>query len=99
MRVSLSLRSTGVDISVRYSTHLDEARWNDSAISVGWIPDHTADEQEKGQVSSGRKRELTPRIGDLPRLDRLQPRDGRKPIREQIPSDHPHGNPTGQRYI
>jgi len=38
MRVSRSLRSTGVDISVRYSTALEEARWKDSAMRVGWIP-------------------------------------------------------------
>lgn len=37
-RLDLSLRSTGVDISVKYSTALAEARRNDSATIVGWIP-------------------------------------------------------------
>jgi hypothetical protein len=37
-RVSRSLRSTGVDISVRNSTALADARWKASAMVVGWIP-------------------------------------------------------------
>lgn len=37
-RLSLSFRSTGVEISVRYSTALDEAFINDSATIVGWMP-------------------------------------------------------------
>lgn len=37
-RLSRSLRSTGVDISVRYSTTLVAARLNDSAMTVGWMP-------------------------------------------------------------
>lgn len=45
--VSRSARSTGVDISVRISTALDAARWNDSAISVGWIPAGRQDEESQ----------------------------------------------------
>jgi hypothetical protein len=37
-RLSLSFRSIGVEISVRYSTALAEALRKDSAIIVGWIP-------------------------------------------------------------
>lgn len=37
-KLALSLRSTGVEISVRYSTALAEARMNDSAMIVGCIP-------------------------------------------------------------
>jgi len=37
-RLSRSLRSTGVEISVRNSTTLCAARVNDSAMMVGWIP-------------------------------------------------------------
>ena len=37
-RLALSLRSTGVDISVRYSTALEDALRNDSATIVGWMP-------------------------------------------------------------
>jgi hypothetical protein len=37
-RDCLSLRLTGVEISVRYSTAFSDARINDSAIIVGWIP-------------------------------------------------------------
>jgi hypothetical protein len=35
---ALSFRSTGVDISVRYSTAFCEAFMKDSAMIVGWIP-------------------------------------------------------------
>lgn len=35
---ALSFRSTGVDISVRYSTAFCEALVKDSAMIVGWIP-------------------------------------------------------------
>lgn len=34
----LSLRSTGIDISVRYSTAFAAAFRKDSAITVGWMP-------------------------------------------------------------
>ena len=35
---ALSFRSTGVEISVRYSTAFWEALVKDSAMIVGWIP-------------------------------------------------------------
>jgi len=35
---ALSFRSTGVEISVRYSTAFCEALMKDSAMIVGWIP-------------------------------------------------------------
>jgi hypothetical protein len=38
-RDALSLRSTGVDISVRYSTALVAALRKDVAIKEGWMPD------------------------------------------------------------
>jgi hypothetical protein len=37
-RFALSFRSTGIDISVRYSTALTDALRNASAMVVGWIP-------------------------------------------------------------
>ena len=37
-REVLSSRLIGVEISVRYSTALIAAFWNDSAMMVGWIP-------------------------------------------------------------
>lgn len=37
-RLSRSLRSTGVEISSKYSTTFFAARPNDSAMMVGWIP-------------------------------------------------------------
>lgn len=37
-RLALSLRSTGVDISVRYPTAFVDAFMNDSATMVGWMP-------------------------------------------------------------
>ena len=38
-RESLSLSCNGVDISSRISTAFDAARWNDSEMIVGWIPE------------------------------------------------------------
>ena len=35
---SLSLSSSGVDISSRISVAFDAARWKDSEMIVGWIP-------------------------------------------------------------
>jgi hypothetical protein len=37
-RLPRSLKSTGVEISSRYSTAFAEALRNDSATMVGWIP-------------------------------------------------------------
>lgn len=37
-KLSLSLRSTGIDNSVKYSTAFAAAFWKDWAIVVGWMP-------------------------------------------------------------
>ena len=37
-RDSRSDKSSLVDMAVRYSTDFVAARWNDSAMVVGWIP-------------------------------------------------------------
>ena len=37
-RLALSFKSTGIDISVKYSTALTDALRKDSATIVGWIP-------------------------------------------------------------
>lgn len=37
-RLALSLRSNGIDKSVRYSTAFVDALRNDSAMVVGWMP-------------------------------------------------------------
>lgn len=37
-RLGLSFKSTGVEMSVRYSVAFTEALRNDSATRVGWIP-------------------------------------------------------------
>lgn len=44
-KLSLSLRSTGIDNSVKYSTAFAAAFWNDWAMVVGWIPA----QHQKGQ--------------------------------------------------
>jgi hypothetical protein len=50
-KLSLSLRSTGIDNSVKYSTAFAAAFWNDCAMVVGWIPAGT-----QPKVSPARKR-------------------------------------------
>ena len=54
-KLPLSFKSTGVDISVRYSTAFAEARMNDSAMIVGCIPAR----EVKYQVDSDRVGGLT----------------------------------------
>lgn len=58
-KLSLSLRSTGIDNSVKYSTAFAAAFWNDWAMVVGWIPA----QHQKGQFRENQEglRALTER--------------------------------------